>query len=97
MPYGRVPAFFPCQARQRTWPAARRRPARWFSLVVFFALGAAFLQVFLHDGFFAGLEPEDAAEGINIFGGDRLENNALTIFDEIDACAGLDPEPAPDA
>ena len=51
----------------------------------------------LHDGFLAGLELEDAAEGINVFAGDGLEDDAVALLHEIDARAGLDAEPAPDA
>src|ERR1035441_5713476 len=98
MPHGKVRAFFPRPARQRTWPASRRRPARWFSFAVFlFLFGAALFQKLLHHRFLAGLELEDAAERINVFTGDGLEDDALTFLHKVDARAGLDAEPAPDA
>src|ERR1017187_9122385 len=98
MPCGKGRAPVPCPAAQRTWPASRRRPARWFSFAVFlFLFGAALLQKLLHHGFVARLLLEDAAEGINVFAGDGLEDDAVALLHEIDARAGLDTEPAPDA
>src|ERR1700677_998875 len=97
MPCGKVRAFFPCPVRQRTWPAARRRPAQWVSLVLLFALGTAFLKMLLHHGFLAGLQLEDAAEGINVLAGDGLEDYAVALLHEVDARAGLNAEPPADA
>src|ERR1039457_3540471 len=98
MPCGKGRAPVPCPAAQRTWPASRRRPARWFSFAVFlFLFGAALFQKLLHDGFFARLLLEDAAKRINVFAGDGLEDDALTLLHEVDAGAGLDAETAPDA
>ena len=56
--------------------------------------GAALRQMFLHDGFLAGLELEDAAEGIDVVLGDGLEDDAPALFHKVDAGAGLDAEPA---
>jgi hypothetical protein len=67
------------------------------SRVLLVAFRAAFFQMFLHDGFFAGLGLEDAAEGINVFAGDGLEDDAAAFLHEVDTRAGLDAEPAPDA
>jgi len=65
--------------------------------VLLFALGAAFFEVFLHDGFLAGFQFEDAAERINVLAGDGLENDAVALLDEIDARPGFDTESTPDA
>src|SRR5271155_1398698 len=98
MPCEKAPASVPRRAVQRTWPALPKHPIRPASFAVFlFLFGAAFLQKLLHDGFFAWLLFEDAAERINVFAGDGLEDDALALLHEIDARAGFDAEPAPDA
>lgn len=51
----------------------------------------------LNDGFLAGFQFEDAAERINVFAGDGLEDDAVAFLHEIDARAGLDAKPAADA
>jgi len=51
----------------------------------------------LDNGFLPGLLLEDAAEGINVFAGDGLKNDAVAFLHKDDTRAGLDAEPTPDA
>jgi hypothetical protein len=51
----------------------------------------------LHHGFFAGLQLEDAAKGINVFAGNGLKDDAVAFLHKVDAGARFDAEPAPDA